>query len=209
MIVAIRASNFDLLTTSYLMDHPEATVLHLGCGLDTRVFRVDPPASVNWFDIDYPDVIELRLQLYPERPGYRLIGTSLEDLHWLDEVPVERHALIVAEGMLMYLSKDNVKALLNALTRHFPGGQMVFDAVNSWAVRKNSNVAGTGASFKWAVDDPQDIKKLEPELDLIKEFKLPELVAYSRLPFVMRALFRAMNLYPAMRNNWRFLLFRF
>lgn len=209
MIVAIRARNFDLLTASYLADHPEATVLHLGCGLDTRVFRVDPPASVNWFDVDYPDVIEVRRKLYPERPGYRLIGTSLEHLHWLDEVPVERHALIVAEGVLMYLSEGNVKALLNALTRHFPGGQMVFDAVNSWAVRKNSNVAGTGASFKWAVDDPQDIKKLEPELDLIKEFKSPQLVAYSRLPLAMRALVRGMDLFPAMRNNWRLLLFRF
>lgn len=209
MIVAIRARNFDLLTTSYLADHPDATVLHLGCGLDTRVYRVDPPASVNWFDVDYPDVIELRRKLYPERLGYRLIGTSLEDLHWLDEIPVDQPALIVAEGVLMYLAEDNVKALLNALTRRFPGGQMVFDAVNSWAVRKNSNVAGTGASFKWAVDDPQDIKKLEPGLDLIKEFKTPDLVSYSRFPLAVRALLRAMDLFPALRNNWRLLLFRF
>jgi hypothetical protein len=86
---------------------------------------------------------------------------------------------------------------------------MVFDAVNSWAVRKNSNVAGTGASFKWAVDDPQDIKKLEPGLDLIKEFKWPDLVSYSRFPLAVRALLRAMDLFPALRNNWRLLLFRF
>jgi hypothetical protein len=32
--------------------HPQATVLHLGCGLDSRVFRVDPPPSVRWYDVD-------------------------------------------------------------------------------------------------------------------------------------------------------------
>ena len=46
--------------TAILADHPDATVLHVGCGMDSRVFRVDPPATVQWFDVDYPDVIELR-----------------------------------------------------------------------------------------------------------------------------------------------------
>jgi O-methyltransferase involved in polyketide biosynthesis len=45
-IVATRAATFDLLTNRYLADHPDATVLHVGCGMDSRVFRVDPPTSV-------------------------------------------------------------------------------------------------------------------------------------------------------------------
>ncbi len=60
-IVASLAATFDLLMTRYLADHPDATVLHLGCGMDSRVFRVDPPVSVQWYDVDYPDVIDLRL----------------------------------------------------------------------------------------------------------------------------------------------------
>ena len=66
-IIATRAATFDLLTNRYLADHPDATVLHVGCGMDSRVFRVNPPASVQWFDVDYPDVIDLRRQLFPER----------------------------------------------------------------------------------------------------------------------------------------------
>jgi len=62
-------------------------MLHLGCGLDSRVYRIDPPASVRWFDVDYPEVIALRRHLYPERAGYRVIGSSLADLSWLAEVP--------------------------------------------------------------------------------------------------------------------------
>ena len=83
-IIATRAATFDLLTNRYLADHPDATVLHVGCGMDSRVFRLDPPATVQWFDVDYPDVIDLRRQLFPERErlspdrctalGFALVG---------------------------------------------------------------------------------------------------------------------------------------
>ena len=127
-IIATRAATFDLLTTRYLAEHPQATVLHLGCGMDSRAFRVNSPASVQWFDVDYPDVIDLRRQLLPtERAAYHLIGAPLDDLHWLDEVPRDRPGLLVAEGVLHYLSETEVKALLNAVVAHFPEGQMIFD----------------------------------------------------------------------------------
>jgi O-methyltransferase involved in polyketide biosynthesis len=122
-------------------------VLHLGC-LDTRVFHIDPPVSVNWFDVDELEVIDLREKLYPERDRYHMIGSPLEDLRWLDEVPRDRPALILAEGVLPYLAESDVKALLNAFTRHFPARQMVFDAFLPWAVRKaGSNVGGYGRNL--------------------------------------------------------------
>src|SRR5574342_16983 len=81
-IIATRAATFDQLTTRFLADHPDAVVLQVGCGMDSRVFRIDPPASVEWFDVDYPDVIDLRPQLLPEREAesagqYHLIGAPL------------------------------------------------------------------------------------------------------------------------------------
>lgn len=207
-IIATRASTFDLLTTRYLADHPDATVLHLGCGLDTRVFRVDPPASVNWFDVDYPDVIDVRRRLFPDRPSYQLIGTSLEDLRWLDDMePADRPVLVVAEGVLMYLTEGGVKALLHALTCHFPEGQIIFDAIHPWVLKKN--VAGTGASQRWGLDDAQDVKRLEPKLELIKEFGVREWVAFSRFPPAVRMMYRVMDPVPALRRMERVLVYRF
>jgi methyltransferase (TIGR00027 family) len=147
-IIATRAATFDMLTNRYLADHPDATVLHVGCGMDSRVFRIDPPASVQWFDVDYPDVIDLRRQLLPEREAasagqYHLIGAPLNDLRWLDEVPRDRPALLIAEGALMYVSEADVKALLNTVVAHFPGGQMIFDVVHPVILKQvGSNVGG-------------------------------------------------------------------
>ena len=67
--IAMRARQFDLWTAEFLGGHPNAVVLHLGCGLDSRVFRLDPSPAVSWFDVDFPDVIELRRRLYPQRAG--------------------------------------------------------------------------------------------------------------------------------------------
>src|SRR5690242_14016069 len=135
-IIATRAATFDRLTSRFLADHPDAVVLQVGCGMDSRVFRINPPASVDWFDVDFPDVIDLRRQLYPTRDAYHLIGAPLEDLRWLDAVPRDRPGLLIAEGVLPYLSEPEVKALLNAVVAHFPRGQMIFDVGNWFIVKR-------------------------------------------------------------------------
>jgi O-methyltransferase involved in polyketide biosynthesis len=209
-IIATRAATFDQLAKSFLADHPDATVLHIGCGMDSRVFRVDPPATVQWFDVDYPDVIDLRRQLFPERTSCHLVGARLEDLHWLDEVPREKPGLLIAEGVLHYLGETEVKALLSAVVAHFPGGQMIFDICNTMIVKRaGSNVGGTGATYKWGLDDPQDIKQLEPKLELVREYKPSELVAFSRFPLWWRALYRVQELNPTLRRMERTLVYRF
>jgi methyltransferase (TIGR00027 family) len=210
-IIATRAATFDLLTTRFLADHPDATVLHVGCGMDSRVFRIDPPAGVQWFDVDYPDVIALRHQLFPERnAAYHVIGAQLDDLRWMDDVPRDRPGLFIAEGVLMYLSEAEVKSLLNAVVDHFPGGQMIFDVVHPFILKSaGSNVGGTGATYKWSLDDPQDIKQLEPKLELIKEFRMHELVGFSRFAFWVRTLFRAQEVNPTLRRMNRPVVYRY
>ena len=61
-------------------------VLHLGCGMDTRAFRLHPPETVQWFDLDQPNVTALRRKLYDDCAGYRMIRSSVTDEAWLDEM---------------------------------------------------------------------------------------------------------------------------
>jgi len=210
-IIATRAATFDWLTTRFLADHPEATVLHVGCGMDSRVFRSDPPAGVQWFDVDYPDVIALRRQLFPERnAAYHMIGAQLDDLRWMDDVPRNRPGLLLAEGVLHYLSETEVKALLQAVVAHFPSGQMIFDICNSFIVKRaGSNVGGTGATYKWGLDDPQEIKQLAPQLELVKEYKPSEVVAFARFPVWWQLLTRIQQVSTTLRRMERVIVYRY
>lgn len=210
--IAIRAKNFDLWTASYLAEHPDATVLQLGCGMDSRVYRVDPPASARWYDVDFPDVIALRQRLYPARAGYQMIGSSLAELGWLEQVPADRPAMILAEGVMMYLPEEIVAPLLTRLTEHFPGGEMAFDAFNTLALRAakaDRSVSATGAAFGWAIDDPRDIKELAPRLALVKEYRTSEFVGFNWLPFALRAVASLMDRFTTLRRMNRAMRYRF
>ncbi len=87
---------------------------------------------------------------------------------------------------------------------------MIFDICNSFIVKSaGSNVGGTGATYKWGLDDPQDIKRLEPKLELIKEFSMHELVGFSRFPLWVRALFRAQEVISTLRRMERMVVYRY
>lgn len=211
--IAMRAKQFDLWTTEFLAQHPNATVLHLGCGLDSRVFRLDPPASVRWFDVDYPEVIELRHRLYPERPSYTLIGSSLANLQWLAAMPSDQPAWILAEGVTMYLSAEVMHSLLSRLTQHFPSGAIAFDAISPAAIgmaKGNRSLRATSATFGgFSVDEPEELKKVAPQLELVKIARTPAMPGYAKLPLPMRLLVRLFDAVPSLRKLSRLLLYRF
>ena len=88
-LVALRARKLDDWSADFLRRHPNAVVLHLGCGMDTRAFRLDVPSTVDWFDVDQPGVIDLRRGLFEDRDGYQMIGSSVTDAGWLEQIPAE------------------------------------------------------------------------------------------------------------------------
>ncbi|WP_338452928.1 class I SAM-dependent methyltransferase [Niallia oryzisoli] len=63
-IMVIRAKQLDTWLQEFIKKYPNATVLNLGCGLDTRIARINPPSTVNWFDVDFPEVIQLRKSFF-------------------------------------------------------------------------------------------------------------------------------------------------
>jgi len=220
----MRAKHLDSWTREFLDAHPESTVLHLGCGLDSRVFRIDPPATVRWYDVDLPDVIDLRRRLYPERHDYEMIPTSVTDPHWLDAIPAERPVLVVAEGLVQYLSEKDGVALFNRITERFPSGQIIFDAYGRLTVRvinlavrlitlrSKPTVAGTRVVLRWGIDEPREIEKLVPRLRLVTAVSfltMPELVAHLVHSRIQRMVYRALAHFAWYRRSMWHLRYEF
>jgi methyltransferase (TIGR00027 family) len=195
-MVTMRAKQLDDWSADFLRRHPDAVVLHLGCGMDTRAFRLDPPETVRWFDVDQPDVIALRRKLYDDRDGYRMIGSSVTDEAWLDEVPTDRPTLVVAEGLVMYLTEPEVRRLLQRLTDRFGGGELVFDTVSPLGPRL-SKVLTKGIT-KWGIRDARELEQWNPRLRFLERSSVGAL--YQRIPSAaVRLLWRLVNATP-MRN---------
>ena len=160
--IVLRAKPMDDWAAEYLREHPDAIVLHLGCGMDSRVYRLDPPPTVEWFDVDYPEVVEVRRRIYPEREHYTMIGSSLTDFGWLDQVPSDRPALIVAEGLTMYLTPQDGAELLRRLVAKFPSGRLICDVFSKLGIKLqklNPTVRKAKATLYWGVDDPHEFER--------------------------------------------------
>ncbi len=214
LAIAARAKMFDLWTEAYLSTHPDAVVLHLGCGLDSRVFRVNPAPSVSWFDVDYPEIIELRQRLFPERAGYRVIGSSVTEPGWLDQVPADRPALVIAEGLLYYLKEDEVKALLERLVNHFPSGQVMFDSISRAYLKMqktNVGISATGARMWWGMNDPHELEQWIPRLKLVTKLSVMDqnFPNIQKMPGGLRLLLRVLAWIPALRDMGLMLRYQF
>jgi O-methyltransferase involved in polyketide biosynthesis len=211
----MRAWHFDQWTRAFLAANPVSSVLHLGCGLDTRVYRIDPGSQVRWYDVDMPDVIALREQLYPERDGYQQIGTSVTDLAWLDAIPGDTPVLVVAEGLVMYLHESDGTALFRRITEQFPSGQIAFDGYSGSMIRLVSRLAtvrGSKAELFWGVDDPHDLEKQVPQLRLAESVEflmMPELLCRLPTTGFRGATYKVMGKLPFYRHLVRHLRYEF
>ncbi|MFD9962953.1 class I SAM-dependent methyltransferase [Amycolatopsis sp. NPDC058986] len=211
--VVLRAKPIDDWSAEYLREHPDAVVVHLGCGMDTRVYRLDPPPTVQWFDVDYPEVVELRRKIFPERANYRTIGSSVTDFGWLDQVPSDRPALIVAEGLTMYLTPEGGEELLQRLVAKFPSGELICDVFSRLGIKLqkiNPVVRKAGATLYWGIDDLREFERfgLDPVSALdASEWATPEVMA--KVSPVTRMQLRATKYFPLVRKmarigRWRF-----
>ena len=210
----IRAKQLDAYTREFIVTHPNALILHLGCGLDSRCLRV-PRAETLWIDLDMPDVIELRRKFYPETETYRMIGSSVTDLAWMEGVsPDGRPVFVVAEGLLMYLHESEVRALILCLHQKFPGCHLVFDAFSKLTadrVRAHPSLQKTGASIRWGIDDAHEIEHWaqgdHPGIRLKEEWFFSQSPDLDRLGWFYRWMFRLTRSIPAAQKAQRLLYF--
>lgn len=207
MLVAVtcsRARWLDERARRFLAGHPDATVVQLGCGLDTRQQRLAPGPQVRWFEVDQPDVIELRRRVLQPPVGVELIATDVTDLAWLAALPCDRPTLVVAEGLSMYLDPDRGRALLRQLA-HGVTGELIMDMNGRGALlgqHLNRQVRSTGARWTWLINDPRTLQRCG--MVLLEQAMIIDLVrrlGRRQLPAATRVALRVARLVPGPRGG--------
>jgi O-methyltransferase involved in polyketide biosynthesis len=209
--LCIRAKQFDRYTRKFLDDHPFGTVIHLGCGLDTRYFRVNN-GNVIWYDLDYPDVIALRRQFCDETDRYHFIPSSVTDLRWIDTITDKTGPfLIIAEGLSMYLHEKEMKSLLVRLQQAFTGCLLIFDCFSAGAIKHmagHPSIQKTGADIHWGIDDASEIGHWNKGISLTEEWFFSRSDEVRKLDLLYRILFKIAGLFPFANKTHRILAFR-
>ena len=208
VMLALRAALIDDFARGFIAEHPGCPVLHLGCGLDARYGRLTRQgiAPGKWYDVDYPQVIAIKRQLYGETEDYRYLGASVTETGWLEEVAAAGPVLVVAEGLLMYLTQGEIKALWQALYAKLGGYTIIFDAFSMLAAdgaKHHPSLRRTGAIVKWGVDSPEELEGYVSEAKHRQTIYLTEAKALELLPPGYRMLFRLVGRVRSAREAQR------
>jgi O-methyltransferase involved in polyketide biosynthesis len=168
-----RSLHTDRTIREFLARDAGATIVNLGCGLDTTFERVDN-GRLRWVDLDMPDVMELRKRFIPESARRRSIACSLLDEGWLRQVTAP--ALFVAAGVLYYLDEAELKTLFRRLADASPGAEVLFDACSPRGLRMANKkvIEGGGmdrsATLKWALRRARDLESWDSRIAVLAEY---------------------------------------
>ncbi|MEX5719121.1 class I SAM-dependent methyltransferase [Geodermatophilus maliterrae] len=192
--VALRAKKIDEVASRFIARHPDAVGLDLGAGFDTRPARITPPPTVDWYDVDLPEVVAAREHVVPDRAKAHTISADVTDPDWLDALPTDRPAVVTADGLMGFLAKEELGALFDRLIDHFPSGELVFNGYTRftiWVARHSRGTKSVADQVKFpGMDDPREPERWNPGLELVQEMLISRQPEIARFPPVLRAYYR-------------------
>ena len=153
--MAMRARIFDDWTGSMLEKDPYAVVVHIGCGLDSRCLRVKQNFRT-WVDCDFPDVLDIRKQYYQETSFYHMTALDASDPKQIWQLLDGDSAVVILEGLSMYLTNLQLKELIRTLCQKYKNIQILMDVYTEYGARaseKKNPINDVGVTKVYGVDD--------------------------------------------------------
>ncbi|MFO7669756.1 MAG: class I SAM-dependent methyltransferase [Bacteroidales bacterium] len=177
--IVLRAKKYDDYIKGFINKYPYSTVVNIGCGLDNRFERINN-GSIRFFDLDLPDIMNIKKQLFPEEANYFQISQSVFEFDWIDRMESEP-VILVAEGVFMYCDEHDVKNLFRTLQEKLNNPEIVFEVFNSkwltgWRKKlmvlklKKELKLGAGTTFKFGIPDSDEIESWNQGFRLIDDW---------------------------------------
>ena len=192
--VIARTIVLDRLVEDFLKKNPNAVVVNIACGLDTRCYRMS--GFRRWYNLDLPETVAVREKLLPESGTVTQIAMSAMD-NWGSEIKEENApALVIIEGLTMYLSEDDVKKIFSVIAKRFDRVTVLVETMNPVVVKsfKEKSIEKSSAKFTWGVKNGKELSKILPSFRLLEEHSLTE----GMTEFV--PIYKVLNKIPAVRN---------
>jgi O-methyltransferase involved in polyketide biosynthesis len=172
-----RSIFFDQKIIEFIKLNPSATIVNVGCGLDTTFDRIDN-GNINWIDLDLPDAIELRKQFFQKSDRRQLIAKSVFDPGWYDNIVNKENVMLLMAGVIYYFDELEVKKLFNDIHLFLPGSEIIFDYASNLGIKlSNKQVIERGgmdrsACLKWGIDNVLDIERWDSYIKVISNMPM-------------------------------------
>ena len=187
--MGVRSAVFDEWLKQQMSVLQDAVVIHIGCGMDSRAIRVGVEGH-KWYDVDFSEVIEERKRYYAETTNYQMIAGDARDCRWLTNIKESQSAIVVMEGVSMYLTIEEMQGLTDSLCSHFEKLALLVDCYTSFAAKMSKHrnpIKDVGVTEVYGIDNPQvyQSEKLAyvKEHTMIPQKYIDELKGFERFIF--------------------------
>ena len=188
--MGIRAAVFDKWLKEKMSKDKNAVIVHIGCGMDSRIERVRTE-NHQWYDVDFPDVIAERKLYYKENEFYHMIESDARNNNWIHKLPSKQRAIIVLEGVTMYFKLEELKKLLASLNKHFTSVEILMDCYTTRAAsasKYKNPINDVGVTEVYGLDEPKLLEdktglKFVEELDMTPPCLINELKGAEKFIF--------------------------
>lgn len=172
--VIARSIVLDKLVSEWLSKNPDAVVVNIACGLDTRCYRMK--GYSHWYNLDLPETIAVREKLLPESGKISQIAMSAMDDWggeiWESDAPI----LVIIEGLTMYLNEADIKRIFAVIAGRFRKATVFVETMNPVMAKrfKEKSIEGSHAKFTWGVKDGKTLAELLPDFQFVEEHSLTQ-----------------------------------
>lgn len=188
--MGMRSRVFDDWLAERMSEKTDAAVIHIGCGLDSRINRVGANGHL-WYDVDFPEVIDERRKYYTEDGCYKMICSDVSREGWLGAIPRSKNAIVVMEGVSMYLTSAQLSTLISELCARFDNLSLLVDCYTTFAAKASkvkNPINDVGVTEVYGIDDPREIEV--GGLSFIKEREMTPASLINELSGIEKAIFR-------------------
>lgn len=165
----------DGLVKDYIEKNPDAVIVNVACGIDTRFYRVDN-GRTRWYNMDLPETIEARNRLLGSHERVRDIQKSVLDESWAEEIEAAGPVLFLVEGFAMYSNKQDVQKIFKIIRTHFNQADVLMEIMSPKVVKKAVDAAGK-RKYTWGVKNGKVLQsyttgfRAEKDVSLFEELK--------------------------------------
>ncbi len=174
--VIARTIVLDRLVNDYLTKHPDAIVVNIACGLDTRCYRMKGKYQ-RWYNIDLPETMDIRSRFLEENgPVYQIAKSATDPSYTVD---IEYHGepvLVVIEGLTMYLTEQDVRKMFEIIDQTFTQAKVLVEVMAPFVVKhmKEKSIEGSRAKFIWGVKSGKAFQSVTPSFRSERDISLVE-----------------------------------
>ncbi|MBO6213940.1 MAG: class I SAM-dependent methyltransferase [Lachnospiraceae bacterium] len=202
--MGMRSAVFDRWLMEQLTSTENSTVLHIGCGMDSRICRINS-TNRSWYDVDFPDVIRERKKYYSENAGYHMLAADVRDTDWITNLPAAQNAIICMEGVSMYIQPDQLKRLLGRIVDHFSNVRILMDCYTTFAAKMSAfgnPINDVGGAAVYGLDDPTLLEEVSG-LSFVKELEMTPQYLIDELKGAEKAVFKMVYSGKISKNTYR------